>query len=1036
MDKTFVFNNLANPGYFADNCIAAHSDHQYYASLEELAAGVTSFKRSLNGLWYVHVARNLRECIPDFESNDFDCKGWDTIRVPAHIQLEGYGKPHYTNISYPWEGHEFIVPNEIPVKDNPVASYVRYFTVPDEWDNVFISFQGAESAIAVWLNGKFVGYSEDSFTPSDFDLTPFVRAGENKLAVMVFRYSSGSWLEDQDFWRFSGIFRDVYIYTKPAVHVNDIFVHAVPVNEYKDGKLEIEFKLSGHGKKQLHIQFFDDDNNAVINEKIANTSNEFIYSANVENIKLWSAEEPNLYKAVITVIDENDNVQEIIPLNIGFREFKLEDRLMKLNGKRIVFKGTDRHEFDCYSGRAGDLNIIEQDIITMKANNINAIRCSHYPNSSRLYELCDIYGLYVIDEANLETHGTWMRNGGDYPDEYTLPDGNKKWEKAVLARAQNMLERDKNHPSILIWSCGNESYGGETIFRMSQYFREADPSRLVHYEGLFHDRRFNDSSDMESHMYTTVADIKKFLAEHPEKPFICCEYTHSMGNSNGGMHKYTDLTDEEPLYQGGFIWDYVDQALWAKDKQGNDIFLYGGDFGDRPSDYNFSGNGIVFADRRITSKMQEVKFNYQNFTLIPDDNGVKIINKSLFTNTSKYDLKAWLLKDGVKVWEKILHTDISAGTDGYAEIDWKYYGAGEYTYNTALVLKKKEKWADIGHEVAFGQKVENKELSGGLEEWLTKEDILQHNMPLAITEKLTVCKGDVNIGIHGEGFSVMFSSIQGNMVSYKYNGVELIEEQPQLDFWRAPVDNDRGSGRQIDCAAWKLASMYNRVKKIELLENGKWTEIENYFGEKGMSEYKANSFSVRYTRSISDVVPAFVTVIYTVNIDGKVDVFMEYDKTEGLPELPNFGMMFTLPSDYDTVEYYGMGPCDNYRDRRNGARLGIYKNSVKNEFEQYLRPQECGNHGGIRWFKAVDKRGRGLCVYGNGEIEASALPYNPHEIENARHPYDLPQVHHTYLRASVGQCGVGGDNTWGAPVLEEYTLKNDSIRVSFSIKGV
>ena len=589
----FNFEKLADPEFFQQNRLPAHSDHKYFANDSELNRNESSFKISLNGLWHFQFADNLNLIPNNFQSPEFDCHDWKTIRVPAHIQMEGYGSAHYTNTTYPWDGHEVIHQGQIPQRNNPVACYVKYFDAPEIWQKIFISFQGAESAIAIWLNGQFVGYSEDSFTPSDFDLSPFIKDFDNKLAVEVFKYSSGSWLEDQDMFRFSGLFREVFLYTKPKIHVEDISVKAKPINNYQDGELEIDFKFNSDEQKIIDIEIFDPENNSVSKDSIS----ENIFKKTFSNVKLWSAEYPYLYRAVITVKDSEQNICEVIPQLIGFREFKMDGNIMKINGQRIVFKGVNRHEFDCFNGRAFDPSMIENDIKLMKQNNINAVRTCHYPNQSPIYELCDIYGLYVIDETNLETHGSWMRNGGNFCDENTVPNDNPKWLANVLDRAKSMLERDKNHPSILIWSCGNESCGGKNIFEMSEYFRKADSSRLVHYESIFWDRRYNNSSDMESQMYPTVESIKKFLSERRDKPFICCEYTHAMGNSCGGMHKYTNLTEEDELYQGGFIWDFVDQAIYSKEK---DALLYGGDFGDRPCDYNFSGEAdYQIAGRKI-----------------------------------------------------------------------------------------------------------------------------------------------------------------------------------------------------------------------------------------------------------------------------------------------------------------------------------------------------------------------------------------------------------------------------------------------------
>ena len=487
-EKIFDISKLADSTYFADNRLPAHSDHHYYANEEEMLNEEMSMRQSLNGLWYFSYAKNLASRIEGFEKADYNCKIWDTIRVPAHIQMEGYGKPQYTNVAYPWDGHEELNEGEIPTENNPIASYVKYFTVPQGWNEVFVSFQGVDSAMALWLNGKFVGYSEDSCTPSEFDLTPYLIEGENKLAVQVYRFSSASWLEDQDFWRFSGIYRDVYLYTKPQVHVDDLFIHATPCNDYKDGKLSIDFKWNNENAKKLAVKLVDNEENVVIDTVQEITGATSVFTADVENVKLWSAEYPNLYKATFTVKDENDNVVEIIPQNIGFREFKMDGNIMKINGKRIVFKGVNRHEFDCYYGRAIPESKIAHDLDIMKLNNINAIRTSHYPNNSKLYELCDIYGFYVIDETNMETHGSWQIRGSVRCDKNTVPNDHPHWHEAVLDRAKSMLERDKNHASIIIWSCGNESYGGKNIYDMSEYFRKADPSRLVHYESICWDR--------------------------------------------------------------------------------------------------------------------------------------------------------------------------------------------------------------------------------------------------------------------------------------------------------------------------------------------------------------------------------------------------------------------------------------------------------------------------------------------------------------------------------------------------------------------
>ena len=602
----FDYNKVQDPRYFQEGRLAAHSDHSFFKNLNEVEVGETELKISLNGLWKFHYAKNYAQSIKDFWEPSYSCEGWDDIRVPAHIQMEGYDAPQYANVQYPWEGHEEILPGQIPKRFNPTASYVKYFEIPQSFEGkkVFISFQGAESGIVVWLNGQFIGYSEDSFTPSDFELTDALVEGRNKLAVQVFKWTSSSWCEDQDFFRFSGLHRDVILYAVPDVHVWDLSIRAIPEESLEVANLDIQTKVEGKG---LAVITLSKDGEVIMQDK-KEVRGEGSFTWKVKNPVLWSAEEPELYDLLIEVYDMDGNLQEVIPEKVGFRRFEIKNCIMTLNGKRIVFKGTNRHEFSSVNGRCLTEDEIRKDIIVMKQNNINGIRLSHYPNSSLIYRLCDEYGLYMIDETNLESHGSWDMANDDTT--YIVPHDKSEWLDMMLDRANSMYQRDKNHPSILIWSCGNESYGGKDIFEMSEFFHKVDPTRLVHYEGLFHDRSYNNTSDMESQMYPSVASIKEFLEKDRSKPFICCEYTHAMGNSCGGMHLYTDLTDTQPMYQGGFIWDYIDQSICKKDRYGKEFQAYGGDFGERPTDYNFSGNGIAYGgDRDESPKMQEVKFN-------------------------------------------------------------------------------------------------------------------------------------------------------------------------------------------------------------------------------------------------------------------------------------------------------------------------------------------------------------------------------------------------------------------------------------------
>lgn len=1034
-DFQSFLSRLTDPRYFRENRLAAHSSHAFYRNEEELLVDTSSLCRSLRGLWQFAYARNLAAIPQDFWADEVDCHDWENIRVPAHLQMEGYGTPHYTNTTYPWDGKEAVQPPQVPKRENPVGCYVRYFDVPQGWENLYISFTGVESALALFLNGHFVGYSEDGMTPSDFDLTPYMRAGENKLAAMVFRYASSSWLEDQDFWRFSGIFRDVVLYTKPTLHVEDMEVKAVPVENYTAGDLSLKLLLAGKATGTVNLTLYDAQGKVIYEKTQATAEGEISFVAHIPHVRLWSAENPYLYEAVLVLKDSTEKTVEVTRQAIGFREFKLNDGLMKINGKRIVFKGVNRHPWDCHQGRVLAAEVIEKDIQEMKRHNINALRTSHYPNESILYDLCDRYGLYVIDEANVETHGSWMRNGQDAIDAHTVPNDNKDWEGAVLDRAESMLERDKNHPCVLIWSLGNESAGGSVFYRVSEWLRHRDPSRLIHYEGIFHDRRFAATSDMESQMYTKVKDIEAFLQAHKEKPFICCEYAHAMGESIGGMAKYTELTEREPRYQGGFIWDFIDQAI---EKDGH--MFYGGDFGDRPTDGNFCGDGLYLANRQPTSKLQEVKFDYQNFKLKPDWDGVTIRNLSLFTNTAQYDLHVTLRLEGRVVWEKQIPAPaIAPNEEGRAELPLPRFSKGEAVVLASFVLKEATLWANAGHVVATGEtilpppKTEAKNLGA----------LLLHRTynfaPPCLpneTKTMRVTFGDICIGVAGMDFSYLFSTAVGNLVSYKHGGVEFLQEPPAPNFWRAPVDNDYGNNRARDSAQWKLASLYRRMKAMAWrLDDGDWQEINGWV-QGAQHEVQAKSFEVRFVYELFSAPRSEVTLTYRILPQGVAKVSLDYRETKGLPDIPDFAMLFTLPVTYKNVRLYGRGPAANYRDRKGGAYLAIHEFKVQNEQVYYLLPQTCGNHVDTRWLEAVDDKGRGLRLWSDVPFESSALPYTPQELENARHAYDLPKPAHTILRASRGMCGIGGDDTWGAPVLEEYTCKNQIQSFSFWMQGV
>ena len=995
---------LEDPEVFAVNRKEAHSDHVYYENTEEMVLGADMpLRQSLNGTWYFSYAKNPTVRVKDFYKKDFDCRMFDSIEVPGHIQTQGYDRCQYINTMYPWDGTEYLRPPMVSKEYNPVGSYVKYFVLEKNLQDkpVFVSFQGVETAFYVWLNGVFIGYSEDSFTPAEFELTPYLQDGENKLAVEVYKRSSASWLEDQDFWRFSGIFRDVYLYAVPKTHIEDLSVKSTLDNSYKNGKLYLKLKISGHTDCAVKAVLLNAEEKIVFEKNIKGNSICEI-SGEVENVHAWSAEDPYLYQLYLYVEDQKGNLIEAVPELVGFRTFEMIDKVMHINGKRIVFKGVNRHEFNVRRGRSIKKEDMLWDIEFMKQHNINAVRTSHYPNESLWYRLCDIYGIYLIDETNLESHGSWQKMGECEPS-WNVPGSRPEWKEAVLDRAKSMFERDKNHPSILIWSCGNESYAGTCIEAMSDYFHEKDDTRLVHYEGIFWNREFDHISDMESRMYAKPAEIEAFLSNDPKKPYISCEYMHAMGNSCGGMKLYTDLESKYELYQGGFIWDYIDQSMLRKNEQGEEVFAYGGDYDDRATDYEFCTNGIVYADRKISPKAQEVKQLYANVKLTPDENGVLIKNENLFISTEAYTLVYRMMLDGYPVFESMRNVVVQAQEEQYVKLDYPNIDEpGEYTYEVAMELTEDTIWADAGHEICFGQFVKK----------VTEEEE-------QTTKKMQVIYGDVNIGVKGEGFLAMFSKSEGGLASLQYDGTEYITRAPKTSYWRACTDNDRGAKQGFDRSMWLTAGLYQKVIDVKV------EELEE-------------QVRITFEYELPTIPKAYSTISYVMSGDGVVHVHLLYKGTEGLPEIPAFGMDFKLKERYHNFEYYGYGPEENYVDRMEGARLGIFEGTAKENLSNYLIPQECGNRVGTRWLKVTDEYGRGL-QFTCEEIpfESSVLPYSAYELENALHQEELPKIHYTWVRILAKQMGVGGDDSWGARTHPEYLLDtNGKMKFSFAFKGL
>lgn len=630
---------LDDPQVFAVNRLPAHSDHRFYGSMEDCRRKTCGLAQSLNGTWRFQWSKSAGTCPAEFYREDFDTTGFESIQVPGHMELAGYDRIHYINTMYPWEGHLYRRPAwSLPeaggeamegqfskAEYNPVGSYIREFELDEglKGKRVCISFEGVEQALFLWLNGQFVGYAEDSFTPSDFDLTPYIRDGKNVLAAQVHKRSTAAYLEDQDFFRFSGIFRDVTLYAKPEVHVEDMWARAEVAEDCRRGSFSLDLRLSRGNDSgpdsengeypgySVRWSLFDGDGRAVARDEAPAAGSLRFGPVAVEDVRLWDHHNPRLYHLEITVLGPDGSEVEAVPYEVGFRRIEIRDQVIRLNGKRLIINGVNRHEWNARTGRVIGMEDMIRDMEILKANHINSVRTCHYPDQIPWYYMCDSCGIYLMAETNLESHGSWQKMGAVEPS-WNVPGSLPQWREAVMDRARSNFEVFKNHTSVLFWSLGNESYAGDNLLAMQRFFKEADPGRPVHYEGVFHNRAYEDGiSDMESQMYAPPERVEAYLRNRPKKPFILCEYMHDMGNSLGGLKSYMDLLDRYEMYQGGYIWDFIDQALFVKDEvTGREVLRYGGDFDDRPSDYEFSGNGIVFADRTPKPAMQEVRYYY------------------------------------------------------------------------------------------------------------------------------------------------------------------------------------------------------------------------------------------------------------------------------------------------------------------------------------------------------------------------------------------------------------------------------------------
>ena len=1004
-----------NPEIVGVNKLPQHATLMPYENYEEAKKCdryASSRCKLLNGKWKFKLYKNYAYRPSDFAQPLYDSHNWDSIQVPGSWTMQGYDQNQYCNVRYPWEGSEDICPPNAPTKHNPVGCYLKRIHINQSLlsKRIVLCFEGVESAFYLYVNGERVGYSESTFNRAEFDITRYLVEGSNVIGVEVYRWCTGSWLECQDMWRMAGIFRDVYIYTTEREYIRDYVIKAEPGEGFKDGYFDVLVKTNGaYEFLSLDIAILDENGEmAAFDSRYVEEDNVTTLKSIVTNAKFWSAESPNLYTLVIT-LKSNGIPIEYISAKFGFRKIEIRDGIIFFNGERIVFKGTNRHEFDCRTGRYMTEEVMISDILQMKQNNINAVRTSHYPNCPRWLELCDEYGLYIIDENNMETHGTgWSKIIG-CPQ---LPASRPEWEKACMERIKALYNRDKNHTCVVCWSLGNESLGGETPKKMYNWIKDADASRFVHFEC---DRDPNEKhlSDVQSKMYAKPIDCEEYaLTGRDKRPYILCEYTHAMGNSCGSTAEYTTLWDQYPCLQGGFVWDWIDQAIMTTDENGNEYLAYGGDFGENPHDGHFCGNGLLFGDRKPTPKLYEIKKLYQNvdFKDINAEKGViEIKNKFLFTNLNEFELYWCQCSDKGTFREGSAEIDVKPGEKYVLDLELNKVTSTECYLNLELRVKENTPWCDAGHVVAEQQFVIN--------EFENTYDEPEGDLPLLVADTYG------SLRIFCDDVHIRFEKRERNQLySIKVGGEELLSAPVRLNFWRALTDNDRGSraGSRLGC--WRDAGttpgIYNNTKfSIEgykIIENEKKVIITCGATICTQPESKAS-------------------IIYTITSKG-IEVDMQFYPDSSLPEIPEVSMLFELPADFENITYLGNGPHENYIDRNNGVKLGVYNTTVTDMYTDYLKPQECGNRTGVRYATLVGNK-KTFTVIAEPVMEFNASHYLPLELENAWHKKDLPQSDKTVVRVIARQQGVGGYDSWGAKCNEKYMNKTDRVyRLKFQIR--
>ena len=1014
---------IHNPAKFAEGRLPHRATSLPYPSKELARDNVytsSPYYQSLDGTWKFNFAKNPSERPLDFWQKGFNTSSWADIPVPSNWEMQGYGIPIYTNITYPFPKN----PPYIPEDDNPVGSYKRSFTVPAEWDgrDVILHFDGSTAGMNVWVNGQKAGYVQGTKNPSEFDITELVVPGsDNEIACEVFRWTDGSYMEDQDFWRLSGLDRSVYLYSPDKLRIQDFFARTTLDKNYKNGVLDLDVQIASNlkdaSKGTLEAQVIDAAGKTVYSSKknflIHKDSKEDLnFKGQIKNVKKWSAEKPNLYTLLITVCDAAGKVVESTSCKVGFRTSEIKNGQLLVNGSPIEVHGVNLHEHHQTQGHVVDRETMVRDIQTMKRHNINAVRTSHYPQPPLWYELCDEYGLYIVDEANVEMHGMGVSTYGDRATEEIHPAYSPKWKDALLDREYALVERDKNHPSVIIWSLGNESANGDNFIAGYQWIKGRDMSRPVQYEQAA--EGFN--TDIVCPMYPSISYMKEYAArENADRPFIMCEYAHAMGNSTGNFQEYFDIIRSSPQMQGGFIWDWVDQGLLATDTNGRPFWGYGGDFGAEgyTHDENFCINGLVQPDRTPHPGLKEVKKVYQDIRFSPKDieNGVITVeNHFIDTDLNEYDFTWELIQDGTVARNGKLPTlGLAPGKSRDIKIDLPSLSTdSEFYLNVFAAPKADTPMIPAGYEVA------------------REQFPLTPNYKLASLLKNT--DSDKTLTTDERGNTV---TVTNGIVSYSFNrgsgaldgitadGRQLLQGSLQPSFWRAPTDNDWGNGTHVKSNVWRNAADNKHLVGFEVNPSSSLVTITALYRLPDTdSDYK---------------------VIYAVSPDGQLKVTADWkaDAEGNTPEPMRFGMTLPVVKSLDDFTWYGRGPEENYSDRNTATFMGVWSGKVKDQFYPYIRPQESGNKTDVRWATLTDSQGFGLKVTGLQPLEMSALEVSPAMIDPGMSKHQLhisdvnPDINRNYLNIDLRQRGLGGDDSWGAQPHAPYRLNDKAYSYSF-----